>query len=94
MKFYVRQGDRELMFPSFRDFQSLYRQGFVRPDDLVRRENGVRWARARDLPELRSVHLYDRSAPHRALATALWLMLGLFAAAVTLQLFLSMPGRR
>jgi hypothetical protein len=93
MRFHVRSGDRELVFPSFRDFQAMYRQGFVAPDDLVRRENGTRWAKARDLPELRSVHLYERGGTHRALTTALWLMLGLFAAAVVLQLFLMRPGR-
>lgn len=89
MKIYVRHDDGELMFPSFRDFQNMYRLKFVAPDDLVRRENSDRWVKARDLPELRSMHLYDRSGPARAFTIVMWLMLGVFAVAVTLQLFLS-----
>ena len=94
MKIYVRDGDRELMFPSFKDFQSMYRLGFVQPDDLVRRENGSRWSRARDLPELRSISMYGRGGTRQGLSTLLWLMLGLFAVAVTLQLFLSSHAHR
>lgn len=93
MKIHVRHGDRELVFPSFRDFQNLYRHGFILPDDPVRRETSNRWIRACELPELRAIHLYDRSAPRRAFATVMWVMLAVFAVGVTLQLFLSMPTR-
>ncbi len=90
MKIYVRHGDGELMCPSFRDFQNLYRLKFVAPDDLVRRENSTRWMRAGDLPELRSMHLYDRSGRLRTLTYLLWAMVGVFALAVVVQLFLTL----
>ena len=85
MKIHVRHGDGELVFPSFRDFQNMYRLKFVSPDDLVRRETSDRWIRARDLPELRALHLYDRSAPARHLVTGLWLLLGLISLGVMAQ---------
>jgi hypothetical protein len=88
MKVYVRHDDGELMFPSFKDFQNMYRLKFVAPDDLVRRENSDRWVKARDLPELRAMHLYDRSGQQRAISTAMWLMLGVFAIVILVQLIL------
>jgi hypothetical protein len=38
--------------PSLGDLAALYRQGFLGPDDLVRRESSERWMRAGDLPGL------------------------------------------
>lgn len=86
MKIYVRHGDGELMFPSFRDFQSMYRMNFVGPDDLVRRETSSRWVRAGDLPELRSSHLYERRNSRR-ISGVFWLMLAACALVVLVQLF-------
>jgi hypothetical protein len=94
MKVFVRHEGRELVFPSFQDFQSMYRLKFVSPDDLVRRETSGRWLRAGDLPELRSLHLYDRGGRRRAVTQAFWLMLGLFALGVMAQLFLLRPAPR
>lgn len=93
MKIFVRHGDGELMFPSFRDFQTMYRLKFVGPDDLVRRENSDRWIPARNLPELRAIHLYDRDGTRPWIKAALWLMLAAFAVAVLLQLVLAPRGR-
>lgn len=89
MKIYVRHGADELMFPSFRDFVSMYQLKFVSPDDLVRRENSERWVRAGDLPELRGMHLYEteRRRVARLVQLAVWLLLGAFAVAVLVQLF-------
>lgn len=60
MKIYVRHDDNELMFPSFREFVSMYRIRFISPDDLVRREFSDRWIRAGDMPELRAMHVYHQ----------------------------------
>ncbi len=92
MKMYVRYEGREWVFPSFQDFLVMYRMKFIGPDDLVRRETGERWLRAGDLPELRSVHLYDRNGRRRAVTLAFWLMLGVFALAVMAQLFFLRPA--
>ena len=85
MKFYVRHEGQELMFPSFKDFQSMYRMKFIGEDDLVRRESSERWVRVGDLPELRSIHLYDRN--QRSFTQIMWLMVGAAAVLVLLQLF-------
>lgn len=92
MKIFVRHGDGELVFPSFRDFQNMYRLKFVSPDDLVRRENSERWVRASDLPELRTIHLYDRNGVNRYAAAAVWLTVGLFAVAIVVQMFMRTRG--
>lgn len=93
MKIYVRHADGELVFPSFRDFQNMYRLRFVSPDDLVRRETSQRWMRAGDLPELRTLHLYDRSPRARKIQAALWLMVGLLAVGVMVQLIVVLVTR-
>lgn len=85
MKIYVQHAGGELVFPSFMDFQQMYRLKFVSPDDLVRRETSDRWIRAGDLPELRAMHLYEPSAKARHVTTAMWLLIGLMAVAVMLQ---------
>lgn len=85
MKIYVQSADGELVFPSFMDFQQMYRLKFVSPDDLVRRETSNRWIRAGDLPELRAMHLYEPSMKARHVTTAMWLLVGLMALAVMLQ---------
>lgn len=98
MKIYVRHGDgqseAELMFPSFRDFQAMYRLKFVGPEDLVRRENSSRWVRARDLPELRALQIYERSKVASAFRWLLALMLLGAALVIFLQLFLLAANAR
>ena len=89
MRFHVRHAEQELTLPSFADLASLYRVQFISDDDMVRREGSERWMRVGDLPELRALHLYDRSSTRRAFNVVLWLLLGAFAVAVTVQLFLS-----
>jgi len=89
MKFYVQHGGKELVFPSFRDFQSMYRLKFVGPDDLVRRENSERWVRAGDLPELRTIHLYERQGGTWSLHLFLLILLGSVAFGVMGQFFFS-----
>lgn len=91
MKIYVRHGDGELMFPSFRDFQAMYRLKFVAPDDLVRRETSDRWVRAADLPELRAMRLYERDDTRRfgRLVAVLFLLL---LACVLVMRILSLSG--
>lgn len=83
MKIYVRHGDGELMFPSFREFLSMYNAKFIAPDDLVRREFSDRWIRAGDMPELRAMHLYQRQDNRRFMRLVMILFLlviaGIFA---------------
>lgn len=79
MKIYVRHGDGELMFPSFREFLSMYKAKFIAPDDLVRREFSDRWIRAGDMPELRSMHLYRRQDLRKFNRLVLLLFLALVA---------------
>lgn len=86
MKIYVRHEEGELVFPSFMDFQNMYRLRFVSPDDMVRRETSDRWIRAGDLPELRAMHLYGRSGRVRHITTAMWLLVGLLGLGVMVQL--------
>ena len=87
MKVYVRHGEGELMFPSFKEFQTMYRVKFVAPDDLVRRENSDRWVRAGDMPELRGVRDHQRMERH--VSAAVWLAVGFFALMVIVRLFAS-----
>jgi hypothetical protein len=88
MKFHLRHDGDELVCPSFRELQTLYRIKFLSPDDQVRRENSDRWMRVGDLPELRAMHLYDQDGPRKAFTLAVWILLGFFALAVLVQLFL------
>jgi hypothetical protein len=90
MKVYVRHGGGELMFPSFKDFQTMYRLKFVAPDDLVRRETSERWVRAGDLPELRN--LRNAEATSRAVTTTVWLTVAGLAFALLIRLFLMSPA--
>jgi hypothetical protein len=87
MKVYVRHGEGELMFPSFKEFMSMYRLKFVAPDDLVRRENSDRWVRAGDMPELRGIR--DNQRMERHVSAAVWLAVGFFAFALIIKLFTS-----
>lgn len=89
MRVYVRHGDGELMFPSFKEFQAMYRLKFIAPDDLVRRETSERWSRAGDLPELRGVAEAGRIG--RQFTFAVWLMVGLFALVIIFRLFMLAP---
>ena len=86
MKFYVRHDGRELMFPSFKDFQSMYRLKFVGPDDLVRRESSERWVRVGDMPELRLTHSQTYGLGLR-FTQFMWLIVGVFALLILVQLF-------
>jgi hypothetical protein len=86
MKFYVQHAGGELMFPSFKDFQSMYRMQFISPSDLVRRENSDRWIKAGDMPELRLIHS-ERHGAGRKFTQAMWLMVGLSALLILFQLF-------
>jgi hypothetical protein len=91
MKVYVRHGDRELMFPSFKDFQTMYRLKFIAPDDLVRRETSDRWIAAGDLPELRNLSRAERET--RYVSTTLYLMVAVLAFALMIRFFLFSPVR-
>lgn len=90
MKITVRHEGRDLEFPSFRDFAAMYQAHFVGPDDLVRREGSERWVKAGEMPELRALYLYEtnRRRTGRLFTFGLYLMLGLFALAILLQLFI------
>jgi len=92
MKVYVRHGGGELTFPSFRDFQSMYRLRFVSPDDLVRRETSSRWVRAADLPELRVLELGRRGRGRGTLRLLLLALLLAFVTATAVRL-LTRPDR-
>jgi hypothetical protein len=87
MKFYVKHADGELMFPSFKDFQSMYRLKFIAPTDMVRRENSERWMKAADLPELRLTHSQTHGQGRR-FTQAIWLLLGVAVLVVMFQMFM------
>ena len=89
----ARPVGKELVFPSFRDLQSMYRLKFLGPDDLVRRENSERWIRVGDLPELRSVHLYAAQQGPWTLQLLMLVMLGAVALFVMGQFFFSKSSR-
>ena len=86
MKVYVRHEGNELMFPSFKELQVMYRLKFIAPEDLVRKEFSDRWTPAGDLPELRRAQASEKMG--RAFALMMWLMLATLAVGVLGQLFL------
>ena len=90
MKIYVRHAGGELMFPSFKDLQAMYKLKFVAPDDLVRRENSERWIRAADLPELRFAQQNDKAG--RQFTMAMYLMVLGLAAALLFRFFFLSPA--
>jgi len=51
---YLVRNDRgeELLCPTLADLHSLYRQGLVGDDDVVRAERSERWTRVGDFPAL------------------------------------------
>jgi hypothetical protein len=53
MKYDVKTEDGQLSFGSLAEVQSLYRQGFIAPGDLVKPENSGRWVKAGEMPVLR-----------------------------------------
>lgn len=57
---------QELVCPSLADLLSLYAQGFVSDDDMVRSETSTRWVRAGDMPALRGSRAI-RANPQRFL---------------------------
>jgi hypothetical protein len=80
MRYYVKNADgQELVCPSLADLHTLYSQGFLEDDDLVRPETSQRWTRAGSLPALRGVRDSRRDPRRMAL---------LLAAAVALSLAL------
>lgn len=91
MKFYVRHDGGELMFPSFKDFESMYRMKLVGPDDTVRRENSERWVRVGDLPELRLAAGAARELKTRRFVVQLtWAVVGVLSLIMLLQFFFHM----
>lgn len=67
------------MFPSFREFLSMYNMKFISADDLVRREFSDRWVRAGDMPELRAMHIYKKQDIRKFNRLTLLLFLALVA---------------
>ena len=86
MKVYVQHEGGELMFPSFRDFQTMYRLKFVSPDDMVRRESSQRWTRAADLPEIRAL-MAQEAGPLKHLPLLLGGMVVAFVAVILFRMF-------
>jgi len=70
MRYFVRSpAGEELVCPSLADLHSLYAQGFLEDDDLVRAENARRWVPAGSLPALRGVR--ERRRDPRRMAALL-----------------------
>lgn len=79
-RYFIRSADgEELICPTLADLHSLYAQGFLSDDDLVRAENSPRWVPAGSMPALHGVR-ESRGDPRRILmilAAALILTLAL-----------------
>ncbi len=87
MRYVIRNPEgKELVCPSLADLHSLYSQGFVGDDDLVRAENSDRWVKAGAMPALRGVRETKRD-PRKMM------MLLLAAAALVLAFVLLLRGR-
>ena len=65
-----------LTVPNLADLATLYDQGFLADDDLVRAETATRWVRAGAMPALHGVRLRQAASPAKA-----WLI---FVAAIAL----------
>lgn len=77
MRYHVRNAaGEELTVPTLADLATLYEQGFLSDDDLVRPESAARWVRAGAMPALHGVRLRQRASPAR-----MWMI---FAAAAAL----------
>jgi hypothetical protein len=77
VRYHVKNGaGEELTVPTLGDLATLYQQGFLSDDDLVRAESATRWVRAGAMPALHGVRLRRRANPARV-----WM---LFAAAAAL----------
>ena len=87
MRYVVRSPEgKELVCPSLADLHSLYAQGFVGDDDLVRAESSDRWIEAGAMPALRGVR-ETRRDPRKVT------MLLVAAAALVLGFVLLLRGR-
>ncbi len=68
MRYFIRSADgRELVCPTLADLHSLYQQGFLGDDDLVRPENSDRWVRAGVMPALHGAR-EQRRDPRKVMA--------------------------
>jgi len=87
MKYFVRNArGEELTCPTLGDLATLYAQGFLEDDDLVRAERSERWVPAGRLPALRGLRERRREP---------WKTAALLAAATVLALALAvLLGRR
>jgi hypothetical protein len=54
MKFHIRNGDGELVVPSYAELRTLYLRKFIADDDEIRREGSDQWIRAGQMPDLRT----------------------------------------
>lgn len=52
MRYDVKTEEGQLSFGSLAEVQTLYRQGFIAPADLVKPDNSTRWVKASDMPVL------------------------------------------
>lgn len=67
MRYRVKDSSgRELTVPSLPDLDKLYRQGFLKDEDLVRPESATRWTRAGDMPALAGTRRRQRTDPRWA----------------------------
>ncbi|MHB1843942.1 MAG: GYF domain-containing protein [Deltaproteobacteria bacterium] len=87
MKYEVKvasdDGSGKLTYGSLAELKSLFEQGFVAPEDLVRQEGSDHWVRADRLPALRGAERRSRTetrmAARLSLAIGLSLVVGVAA---------------
>ncbi len=70
----------ELVCPSLADLHSLYEQGFLADDDLVRSESSNRWVRAGEMLALRRLRERRTGPGQLALLIAVAIVVALSAA--------------
>jgi len=88
MRYVIRSPDgKELVCPSLADLHTLYAQGFLADEDLVRAETSQRWTPAGSMPALSSVR--ERRADPRKVTLVL-----AAAAILTIALALLVRGLR
>ena len=82
-RYVIRNADgEELVCPSLADLHTLYTQGFLGDEDLVRQEGSLRWTPAGSMAALRGVR--ERRADPRKVAMLLAAALALVAALAVL----------
>jgi len=70
VRYFIKNAEgQELVCPTLADLHTLYAQGFLTDEDLVRAESSQRWVPASALPALRGVR--DRRAEPRKMALVL-----------------------